>query len=146
MQKQRREKVKTRTEPIKQAKRYLQNAKATLKKSPVRYGVYQDAKYVREGAGMAYLAALRAIDGYLLEKGTPEDHLPTSIDEYRAAVSKIPHNGKLKNALTLVYQNLHIFAYYRVGLPACVPFRRIKGQRTKHVEGAALQGVRIALS
>lgn len=29
---------------------------------------------------------------------------------------KIPLNGKLNAALTIVYQNLHIFAYYRGGL------------------------------
>ena len=26
---------------------------------------------------------------------------------------KIPHNGKLKAALKIAYENLHLFAYYR---------------------------------
>ncbi|MEW6483006.1 MAG: hypothetical protein AB1397_08470 [bacterium] len=44
---------------------------------------------------MAYLAALTAIDGYLLSIDTPKDKLPTSIDGYEKYLHKIPHNGKL---------------------------------------------------
>jgi hypothetical protein len=29
---------------------------------------------------------------------------------------KIPYNGKLRSALEVVYQNLHILAYYRGGI------------------------------
>lgn len=103
-------------EALDEAKRYFKNAKETLKKSPIEFGIYTEPKYVKEATGMGYLSALRAIDSYLLAKGTKPDKLPTSIEEYMKALRKIPHNGKLIAALTVVYQNLHIFAYYRSGV------------------------------
>jgi hypothetical protein len=66
---------------------------------------------------MGYLAALKAVDGFLLKKGIPSDKLPTSLIEYEKALQKtIPHDGKLFAAFTVVYQNLHIFGYYRGGI------------------------------
>lgn len=111
-----REVPKTREEALRQARRFLANGRAALKKSPVLHGAYQDSKYVREGAAMAYLAALMAIDGYLLGKGKDPAELPSSIEGYQKAMKLLPQNGKLKNALTVAYQNLHIFAYYRGGV------------------------------
>ena len=106
----------TKDEAIKEAYRYLLNAKQTISNSPIEYGIYQDTKYVREAAGIAYLTALKAIDGYLIGKGIPADELPDSIEEYRRLVKKkIPLNGILVGALTIVYENLHLFAYYREG-------------------------------
>ena len=82
----------------------------------MQYGAYNDAKYVREAAGIAYLAALKAIDAYLINKGVREDDLPDSIEEYRVFIKKkIPLNGKLTVALKIVYENLHLLAYYRSG-------------------------------
>lgn len=99
---------------IEEAYRYLENAKQTISKSPIEYGLYTDSKYIREAAGIAYLSALKAIDTYLLFKGVDEKKLPKSIDGYWDLIQKkTPVNGKLKAALTLAYQNLHIFAYYR---------------------------------
>lgn len=95
--------------------RYLNNAKETIRRSPIEYGNI-DSKYVREAAGIAYLSALKAIDVYLIEKGFPQDKLPTSIEEYWKVIKKyIPLNGKLYSALSIVYENLHLFAYYRGG-------------------------------
>ncbi|MEW6102297.1 MAG: DUF5618 family protein [bacterium] len=98
------------------AKRYFTNAKESLLKSPIENDIYKDEKYTREASGMAYLSALAAIDGYLLSIGTSSDKLPASIEEYTKYLRKIPHNGKLMDALTVVYQNLHIFGYYRGGV------------------------------
>ena len=109
--------ITTREEAIKEAYRYLDNAKETLSKIPIENNIYKDAKYVKEAAGIAYLSALTAIDGYLIWKGIEGDKLPASFEGYRAAVHKnIPLNGKLHDSLTVVYQNLHIFAYYRGGV------------------------------
>jgi uncharacterized protein (UPF0128 family) len=108
---------KTKEEAISEAKRFLKNAKEILSKTEIEYGkIYKDAKATREAAGIAYLAALLAIDGYLISKGIPKDKLPTSIDGYMDAVRKIPRNGKLMANLIIAYQNLHIFAYYRGGV------------------------------
>ena len=81
------------------------------------YGRYADPKHVSEAAGIAYLAALKAIDGYLINKmNFPEEKLPGSIQEYRAVINrKIPLNGKLSSAPSNAYENLHILAYYRRG-------------------------------
>jgi len=101
---------------IGEAYRYLANAKETLSKSPIEYGRYTDSKYVREAAGIAYLATLKALDVFFISKGMKKAELPQSIEEYLTFIrKKIPLNGKLNGALTIVYQNLHIFAYYRGG-------------------------------
>jgi hypothetical protein len=108
---------KTKEEAISEAKRFLKNAKEILSKTEIEYGkIYKDPKATREAAEIAYLAALLAIDGYLISKGIPKDKLPTSIDGYTDAVRKIPRNGKLMANLITAYQNLHILAYYRGGV------------------------------
>jgi hypothetical protein len=108
---------KTKEEAISEAKRFLKNAKEILSKTEIEYGkIYKDPKATREAAGIAYLAALLAIDGYLISKGIPKDKLPTSIDGYMDAIRKIPRNGKLMANLITAYQNLHVFAYYRGGV------------------------------
>ena len=109
-------KLKRNEYSIGEAYRYLANAKQTISKSSIEYGIYTDSKYVREAAGIAYLSALKAIDTYLINKGIAEKDLPSSIEEYRTLVKKrIPLNGKLMAALKIVYENLHLFAYYRGG-------------------------------
>ncbi len=108
---------RTKEDAIAEAKKFLKNAKEILSKTTIKYGkIYEDSKIVREAAGIAYLAALKAIDGYLLGKGVPYDKLPTSIEGYFDAIEKIPKNGRLKANLRVVYENLHIFAYYRGGV------------------------------
>ena len=102
---------------IGEAYRYLANAKETLGKSQIEYGRYSDSKYVREAAGMAYLAALKALDVYLISVGIERARLPKSIDGYWDLIRrKIPLNGKLTAALNTVYEDLHVFAYYRGGV------------------------------
>ncbi|MFQ6114645.1 MAG: DUF5618 family protein [bacterium] len=103
-------------EAFAEAKALYENARETLKKSPVEFDAYKKPKYVKEASAMAYLAALRAIDGYLLSMGTLPDKLPTSIIEYEKALRRIPKNGKLMVALEIAYQNLYIFGYYRGGI------------------------------
>ncbi|MBI4947071.1 MAG: DUF5618 family protein [Bacteroidetes bacterium] len=101
---------------ISEAYRYLANAKETIAKSEIQYGIYTDSKYVREAAGIAYLAAFKAMDVYFISRGFNKAKLPKSIDEYQEFTRKyIPLNGKLNASLKIVYENLHIFAYYRGG-------------------------------
>ncbi|MEW6006996.1 MAG: DUF5618 family protein [bacterium] len=82
----------------------------------MEYDRYKDEKYVKEASAMGYVAALSAIDGYLLKIGTPKDRLPTKIEEYEKSLHKIPHNGRLISAMANVYENLHIFGYYQGGV------------------------------
>ena len=99
---------------ISEAFRYLANAKETLSKSPIEYGRYKDPKYVREAAGIAYLAALKALDVYFVSIGIEKKILPKSIDGYWDLIrKKVPLNGKLTAAISTIYENLHVDAYYR---------------------------------
>ncbi len=103
-------------EAIAEAKRYYKNAKDILKEVPVEYGIYKDGKKVREACAIGYLSALFAIDAFILSKGKKPSELPTSYQGYRDWLKKAPHNGKLLAAFRIVYENLHIFGYYRGGV------------------------------
>lgn len=100
---------------MKEALRYLQNAKEILKKAPIEDNRYADVKYVQEACGTAYLAILKAIDAYLLSKGLIRKELPKSVDAYRKALQKHlkVRNGKLLKEFEDLYDELHIAGYYR---------------------------------
>lgn len=100
---------------MREAVRYFENAKELLKKSPIEDDTYTDIKYVQEACSTAYLAVLKAIDEYLLNKGVNEKDLPQSVDGYRDAIRKYlaPYNGKLTREFEKLYKALHIAGYYR---------------------------------
>ena len=108
------------TEPetcYQEAQRYMANAKEHLKKTPIEYDRYQDAKPVREACGICYLGVLLALDGYFLTRGILKDKLPESTEGYEVLLKKqMVHNGKIKQAFYTVYENLHLFGYYRGGV------------------------------
>jgi len=111
---------------MKEAMRYLQNAKEILRKAPIEDGSYAEVypersrrvKYVQEACGAGYLAvlkAIKAIDEYLLNKGISKKELPKSIDGYRRALQKYlaVRDGKLVRKFERLYEELHIAGYYR---------------------------------
>ncbi len=100
---------------MKESLRYLENAKGLLKKSSVEDDTYLDVKSVREACGTAYLAVLKAIDEYLINKGLDRKELPKSVDGYRAAIKKYlaTRDGKLTREFEALYDALHIAGYYR---------------------------------
>jgi hypothetical protein len=100
---------------MKEGLRYLQNAKEILKKAPIEDGRYGDIKYVQEACGTAYLAIIKAIDEYLMNKGLSKKELPRSVDAYRKALQKYlkVYNGKLIREFERLYEELHIAGYYR---------------------------------
>jgi len=100
---------------MKEALRYLQNAKDTLSKVSIEKNCYVDIKPVREALGTAYLAILEAINEALLKKGLIKKDLPKSVDEYRKVLQKYfaVHNGKLMREFESLYDELHIAGYYR---------------------------------
>ncbi len=100
---------------MKEALRYLQNAKEILAKTPIEDNEYTDVKPVREAFGTAYLAVLEAINEALLQKGFSKKELPKSVDEYRKVLRKYfaIHNGKLMRSFESLYDTLHIAGYYR---------------------------------
>ena len=103
---------------MREALRYLNNAKEILKSAPVEDGTYTDVKPVREACGTAYLAILMAVDEYLVKRGMSKKELPRSIDAYRKALQKYlaVHDGKLLREFEALYEALHIAGYYRGNL------------------------------
>jgi hypothetical protein len=100
---------------MREALRYLENAKEILKKVPVEDETYTDVKYVQEACGTAYLAVLKAVDEYLVKRGVDEKELPQSVDDYREMISKyvMIHDGRLVKDFEKLYKALHIAGYYR---------------------------------
>ena len=76
---------------------------------------YTDIKPVQEACGTAYLAILKAIDEYLINRGVDPKDLPQSIEDYREMIRKhlSVHNGKLAREFEKLYKALHIAGYYR---------------------------------
>ncbi len=100
---------------MREAIRYLNNAKEILKSATVEDNAYTDVKYVQEACGTAYLAVLKAIDEYLISRGVDIKDLPQSVDGYREMIKKYlsVHNGKLTKEFEKLYKELHIAGYYR---------------------------------
>lgn len=100
---------------MKEAIRYLNNAKEILRRVPIEDNAYTDVKYVQEACGTAYLAVLKAIDEYLIERGIEIKKLPQSVGGYRDMIKKhlSVHNGKLTKEFEKLYKELHIAGYYR---------------------------------
>jgi len=101
---------------MREALRYLNNAREILKSIPVENNTYTDIKPVREAFATAYLAILEAINEYLItKKGLTKKELPKSVDAYRNALQRhvAVHNGKLIKEFEMLYDALHIAGYYR---------------------------------
>lgn len=75
-----------------EANRYIENAKEILRTVAIEDNRYQNDKYVRTAAGIAYLAPLKAIDGYYLGKKRLDEKMPESIEHYRSIVRKYHPN------------------------------------------------------
>ncbi len=100
---------------MREALRYLNNAKEILKSVPVEDNTYTDIKPVREAFATAYLAVLEAINEYLIKKGVMKKELPKSVDAYRKALQKYlaVRDGKVLREFEKLYDALHIAGYYR---------------------------------
>ena len=100
---------------MREALRYLNNAKEILRSVPVDDNTYRDIKPVREAFATAYLAILEAINEHLMKQGVTKKELPKSVDAYRKALQKhvAVHNGKLLREFEKLYDALHIAGYYR---------------------------------
>lgn len=101
---------------MREALKYLNNAKEILKSIPVADNVYTNIKPVREAFGTAYLAVLEAINEFLMvKKGLTKKELPKLVDAYRKVLQEYlaVHNGKLMREFEMLYDALHIAGYYR---------------------------------
>ncbi len=103
-------------EHVSEAKRYIANARETLKKAePIVFDHYSDEKYVREAAGIGYLAVFKALNGYFLGKvGLLKKELPKNYDAYIHLLNKYTQKNKtFILLLNTIYDDLHVEAYYR---------------------------------
>jgi hypothetical protein len=100
---------------MREALRYLNNAKEMLRSAPIEDDIYTDIKPIQEACSTAYLAVLKAIDEYLIQRGVSEKELPQSVDGYREMIRKYLsiRNGKLAREFETIYKALHIAGYYR---------------------------------
>jgi hypothetical protein len=100
---------------MREALRYLNNAKEMLRSVPIEDDIYTDVKPIQEACSTAYLAVLKAIDEYLIQRGVSEKELPQSVDGYREMIRKYLsiRNGKLAREFETIYKALHIAGYYR---------------------------------
>ena len=118
---------------MKEALRYLENAKEMLKTVQVEDNTYSDVKPVQEACGTAYLAVLKAIDQYLIKKGVEERELPQPVDGYREMLRKhlMVRDGQLLREFEKLYKLLHIAGYYRGLLEDVAVFKdAMKAART----------------
>lgn len=104
------EQNKIKAEYYKEAIRYMDNAKETLKKAGKDGDFYQDSKYVKTASGIAYNAVLKALDGYFILKEVKVPKSRKSIEFYRTNASKI--DKKVLNCLNSAYNILHLDGYY----------------------------------
>jgi len=94
------------THPIREAERYLQNAKQILSEKAEKDGdYYNDSKYVKMAGNTAWNGVLVALDAVLpvrenLKKGQRPD-----FKEYQAAISK--KDSKMTHPLLSAYDLLH---------------------------------------
>jgi len=100
---------------MREALRYIDNAREILSKSKIEDGRYADEKYVKSACGVAYLGVLKAIDQFLMRKGVEAKVLPKKVEEYQKSLKKYAssYNGKLLKAFDDIYEELHIAGYYR---------------------------------
>ena len=96
--------------PYKEAYRYIDNARETLKLAGIDDKFYIDKKYVQTACGVAYLGMLKALDFLFDIKKVPKKRGRKAIDYYRENLSKI--DRRLLNHLNSGYNLLHLDGYY----------------------------------
>jgi hypothetical protein len=102
--------AKIREKYYREAVRYMDNAKETLKKAKKEDKYYRDAKYVKTACGIAYNGVLVALDGYLELKNVKKTKSRKSIEYYQEFLGK--QDRKMLDNLNSAYKILHLWGYY----------------------------------
>ena len=102
---------------MKEALRYLENAKAILKSIPVEDNTYTDVKPVQEACGTAYLAIPESYRWVFTPKRIWWKRAPRICGWIQGGAEKASdgshHNDKLLKEFEKLYKLLHIAGYYR---------------------------------
>ncbi|MCL1867531.1 MAG: DUF5618 family protein [Paludibacter sp.] len=97
--------------PIKEAERYLQNAKQILSEKAEKDGnYYNDSKYVKMAGNTAWSGVLLALDAVTDVRKNLKDNQRLDIQDYQNAVAK--KDRKMTKPLYSTYQNLHLYLGY----------------------------------
>jgi len=104
-------------ELIAEARGYYHEARRILATTyVVDHIIYADPEVTREASAMAFMAALKAIDGYAIAKGYVR--APIAIEEYQEVAEAMPYplSRVVQVRLGVVYQNLNMLAYQAGGV------------------------------
>ena len=99
------------TNPIKEAERYIQNARQLLSDKAGKDGeYYTDSKYIKMAGHTAWCGVLLALDATLKVKNRMKKGQRPDIKDYQEALSKV--DKKMLRALMNSYETLHIVLGY----------------------------------
>ena len=97
--------------PIREAERYLDNARQILSEKAGKDGnYYQDSKYVRMAGNTAWNGVLIALDGVLDVRKNLKSRQRPDIKDYQEAMAK--KDSKMTRPLHDAYTTLHLFLGY----------------------------------
>jgi len=92
--------------PIREAERYLQNAKQLLSEKAEKDGkYYKDRKYVRMAGNTAWNGVLLALDSVLPVRSNLKKNQRPEFNDYLEAISNI--DKKMTRPLLATYESLH---------------------------------------
>jgi len=97
--------------PIREAERYLQNARQILSEKAEKDGAYyKDSKYVRMAGNTAWNGVLIALDAVLNLRSTLKKGQRLDFNDYQAAIAKV--DRKMPCVLYNAYNLLHLSLGY----------------------------------
>jgi hypothetical protein len=92
--------------PIREAERYLQNARQLLSEKAEKDGdYYNDSKYVRMAGNTAWNGVLVALDGVLRVRSGLKKNQRPEFKDYQEAIAK--KDNKMTRPLLGAYESLH---------------------------------------
>ena len=98
--------MKPLTNPIKEAERYLANARQILSEKAGKDGnYYEDPKYVKMAGNAAWNGVLVALDGILNVTDNLKSGQRPEFKDYQSAVAK--RDKKMSRPLLIAYESLH---------------------------------------
>ena len=103
--------MKKKKDPIAEARRYVDNARKTLKENgeyDAETNMYQDDKYVRAAGNYLWLGVLMALDAVFHVRADRRTRV--DINDYREAVGK--RDRKLLRLMTGGYDTMHLSMNY----------------------------------